>query len=818
MRILLCAVLGVLTAGMPAYASTDFHPSIDSAPITVIGKEELGQTSGARTIDDLTRNLPSLADSQVRASDYNQAQVNLRGSLTLLDGKRLTKAQQKELGDFLSADAQSIPLAMIERVEVLKDGAGSLYGSDAVAGVVNIITTRPMDLDLQPQAEAWLPKEKEWADSGLPFGRIGVRNDGGTYSYGLSTSAQGNWDWAPSWNVGASYGLNGPIIAVGKTPQGPALSIYNEEGAWIGGVTKAKIAYNPSITAQYLIRAEYPALNPAFTKADWAYDPLAFSPEGVFVLPRNRRLGDLFQTGDILNSRLSVAKDYDDMDDFEEDGCVPPYLDEPIYPRTVQKKKAKAPEVPLVPNDPLYKKSAKKKSGGIPIVSGLVSVGAGVMGGGTRMEVDDDDGPEVFDQYSLPQIGFLPKTDAGSAWNLVDADARNVTVAVIDSGLDVSHPDGPQYIWTNPKEVAGNGKDDDNNGYVDDVNGWNFIDENNDLRDLRGHGTIVTGIIAARTNNGEGIAGINPGAVIMPLKVTDKNGNTNSLLIYRAVRYAVAHGARVINISLGARNVSKLEQLAVNYARMKGVLVVVAAGNEGGDIMDHGPAAVGSAVVVGAVNFDGTRGTVSNWGANNTLMAPGEKIYSLHSKDARWDGPAGLKNHLYTKATGTSFAAPMVAAIASLLIAKNPLLTPDQVEDAMVGAAHRMGKEEWEGRTGAGVVDAAAAFKYVNESHFNVKVTGLKPVYKPKSKQIEYVDVYATVRGDVDYFTVEVGKGKNARTFKAVMGLAGQQASDDLVARVNSKHLRGSSDWQVVVRAVDKSGKEHIAQLPLVLK
>ena len=246
------------------------------------------------------------------------------------------------------------------------------------------------------------------------------------------------------------------------------------------------------------------------------------------------------------------------------------------------------------------------------------------------------------------------------------------------------------------------------------------------------------------------------------------------------------------------------------------MLVVVASGNDGADMDTFGPSSVGSALAVGAVNFDETLSTVSNWGGNNALMAPGEEIFSLHSKDAPWDGPAGSKERVYTKLSGTSFSAPMVAATASVLLVKSPKLTPDELEDILMSSAKRMGEHDWDFRTGAGFLDAAKALSSINDKHFNVKVTGVKKIFE--GKNLEAIDIYATVRGDVDHFTVEAGKGKNARSFKPLIGIAGQQASDDLVAHVKPEELRGSEDWIILLRAVDTDGKEHLAKIPLILK
>ena len=218
----------------------------------------------------------------------------------------------------------------------------------------------------------------------------------------------------------------------------------------------------------------------------------------------------------------------------------------------------------IEPNDPFYrppdKKGKKKKFLGIlgsskkaaPVILGTgLKMGMGNTLGASQNKYKKKE--EKMDwQWGLHRIGYTPLSDPNSAWNLVDEHKKNVVVAIIDSGLDMHHKDAPEYIWTNKGEIPNNGIDDDNNGYVDDVHGWNFLDGNNDLTDKQGHGSFVAGIIAAKTNNGFGMAGINPGAVIMPVRVADEEGRTNSFLITRGIYYAVDNGARVINISLGS--------------------------------------------------------------------------------------------------------------------------------------------------------------------------------------------------------------------------------------------------------------------------
>ena len=189
---------------------------------------------------------------------------------------------------------------------------------------------------------------------------------------------------------------------------------------------------------------------------------------------------------------------------------------------------------------------------------------------------------------------YLDKLQMPVVW-AQESGTKDVVIAVIDSGVNISHPDLHDNIWVNQKEILGDGIDNDMNGYIDDINGWDFIDNNNDpapkypnpcsdsnncLREAVFHGTVVAGVAAAIGNNGIGIAGMTWHAKIMPLRVLDQNGSGNTVDVTRAIEYAVANGADIINLSFVGDTFDLGLEQALERAYQKGLIIVAAGGNE----------------------------------------------------------------------------------------------------------------------------------------------------------------------------------------------------------------------------------------------
>src|SRR3954447_20999987 len=273
--------------------------------------------------------------------------------------------------------------------------------------------------------------------------------------------------------------------------------------------------------------------------------------------------------------------------------------------------------------------------------------------------------------------------DLPDAWQL--ARGTGVTVAIIDSGARIQHPDLAPNIWTNFDEVPGNGVDDDRNGYVDDVHGVDLSSTSpgQDLSDGHGHGTHVAGIVAAAAN-GIGVVGVAPRAKLMIVKVLKADGSGTTGAVAEGIRYAAANGARVINLSLASNDNDPRMAAAVQEAGAANALVVASAGNDGQDIdrQPSYPAALAAAnlLAVASTDPDNGRGIsgFSNFGRLAVqVAAPGAEILSS-SNGGGWE----LKS-------GTSMAAPMVAGVAALAITANPQISAVDLRGVLMQNAAR---------------------------------------------------------------------------------------------------------------------------------
>ncbi|OIO52588.1 hypothetical protein COY93_03700 [Candidatus Uhrbacteria bacterium CG_4_10_14_0_8_um_filter_58_22] len=351
------------------------------------------------------------------------------------------------------------------------------------------------------------------------------------------------------------------------------------------------------------------------------------------------------------------------------------------------------------------------------------------------------------DQY-FSELWYLQQINAPAAWDY-SLGMETIPIAVIDSGVDVDHPDLKDNIWLNTDETAHDGIDNDGNGYIDDLYGWDFIGHDNDPRpDLDGeysvlganHGTISAGLISAKGDNGIGIVGVTWQSPIMVLRALDSMGTGDPDDVASAVDYAVDNGAKVINLSFDGP-INSL-RLATSLRRVydRGVFVVAAAGNapEDGEAtnLDREPmypicfdrdSSENYVYGVAATDTGDQKASFSNYGAACVdISAPGNRIISTQlylPGDFEFDEPYGG----YFK--GTSVAAPLVSGLAALMFSLDRNLTPKQVTNIITETSANIDQSnpDYVGRLGRGRIDAAKAVIKVAELRSKPPAETYKP-------------------------------------------------------------------------------------------
>jgi subtilisin family serine protease len=385
--------------------------------------------------------------------------------------------------------------------------------------------------------------------------------------------------------------------------------------------------------------------------------------------------------------------------------------------------------------------------GGIPGIPGFPGGG----GGGTVADNppfptsgSGGSGPDPLasKQWGMQQIG------APSAWGATKG-ASNVIVAVIDTGVDYTHEDLVDNIWHNPGEMgkdaqgrdkSSNQIDDDGNGFIDDVIGWDFADNDNKPYDMAadisqmlnggnpGHGTHCAGNVAARADNGKGIAGVAPGVRVMPVRFIATNGQGDTANAVKAIRYAVTMGAKVLSNSWGSEgddpndpSGNQALKDAIVFARDQGVLFVAAAGNGHNGVgynndTDPKPGvpasyAIENIISVAAIDSSGNLGSFSNWGQKTVhLAAPGVKIFSTVVQSAKYSDTIDL-GIMQAPWDGTSMATPHVAGAAALYWSIHPEKSWREVKAAIIGSVKKT--SVLAGKTvSGGQLDVQALSKY----------------------------------------------------------------------------------------------------------
>lgn len=289
-----------------------------------------------------------------------------------------------------------------------------------------------------------------------------------------------------------------------------------------------------------------------------------------------------------------------------------------------------------------------------------------------------------YNQWGLKNSGSLSffsgaivgaDINASKAWDITTGSNQTI-IAIIDSGLRLTHPELSGRIWTNPVEIQGNGIDDDGNGYIDDYSGgWDFVNNDNNSTDDHGHGTNVTSIIGMNSNNNNGLAGVNWQCKLMPLKALNSSNSGFYSWWISAMYYAVNKGAKAINMSVGGSSYSSGMQDAVNYAIANNTLIIASMMNNNNNTPFY-PAALANILAVGSIDPDNKRtapffwGGGSSYGNHISVCAPGNYIYGLNAfNDTNFGSYWG----------GTSQAAPHVTGLVSLIQAMKPNRTPSEI-------------------------------------------------------------------------------------------------------------------------------------------
>jgi len=401
------------------------------------------------------------------------------------------------------------------------------------------------------------------------------------------------------------------------------------------------------------------------------------------------------------------------------------------------------------------------------------------------------------DLWGLERIGAL------EAWQMTRGAGQ--VVAVVDTGLDYEHPDIAANVWVNPGEDLDhngrvdpsdfNGIDDDDNGFIDDIRGYDFAGYGDVLADgtVRlgdpdpfddiGHGTHVAGIIAATADNGIGIAGVAPEALIMPLKGFASDGTGRDTDLWRSVLYAIENGADVINASWSCspscpENPLAREVLAI--AEEVGVVFVTSAGNRSFDVIRNAPENSEAAITVGSVGFDDLLSHFSNRGWLLDLLAPGggpstpasvfvprRNILSLAATSLPETEEIFIVEGAYWRQSGTSMAAPYVAGAVALLRAVRGELDVTEIRRLLRIAAEDLGPIGHDPTHGAGLLDLPALLSTpLPDLELSIRAPGPGQILDPNEGPVELVLV---ANGkDLSSYSIAYSRGLETSEFEEI--------------------------------------------------
>lgn len=372
------------------------------------------------------------------------------------------------------------------------------------------------------------------------------------------------------------------------------------------------------------------------------------------------------------------------------------------------------------------------------------------------------------------------KIKTPQAWDITKG-SQQVVVAVIDTGMSLTHEDLKNQLWFNTKEVAQNGVDDDRNGFIDDTVGWDFANNDNNPTDDQSHGSHCAGLIGAEGNNQTGVTGVNWKVKIMPLKFITSSGSGSETNAIKAILYAANNGAQIISASWGSPEFVQALSDAIQYAANKNVLFVAAAGNDKTNVEKKGfyPAGLKlpNVISVAASSSSNARADFTNYGKSAVhVAAPGVDIYST-----------SMGNSYETK-SGTSMATPIVSGVAALIRSLQPNLNVTDLRNAVLNATVNVGS--WKNYVATdGLIQADLAVGQLSGG----------PQIWPKKLRVK--------AGDTVQFTA----------FKSTRAVWSSNAA--AIAQVSPQgSVKALAVGSALISFVDDAGQSHSANLEVVAK
>ncbi len=350
--------------------------------------------------------------------------------------------------------------------------------------------------------------------------------------------------------------------------------------------------------------------------------------------------------------------------------------------------------------------------------------------------------PRIFQGTTTNFYWNILEVGIPDAWQYTSG-SSDIVVAIIDSGIDFTHPDLVNSSWKNPGEIPNNKKDDDQNGYVDDIVGWDFRKNDKDPSPpsppypASKHGTFIAGLIAADDDN-DLFVGVAPEVKIMSLRFLDNDLSFSSAdwpKLANAIDYAVKNGARIINLSLQANGIPPNDVYeAIRRAYAAGVIIVGVTGNN----EDHVtyPGSYSEVIAVSSTTSSRQLADSSAYGNQTEICSPGDEVYSITGY-----------NSSIVLGSGTSFAAPLVSGAIALMLSMNYSLTNNEIRNLLSISCVDLGEEGKDPLFGFGLLNISAALSHIIPTNHSSTTSSITQLPRIQSDIIVLVFSYGLLLG-----------------------------------------------------------------------